>query len=337
MIPHRTLRRLLVALAVWGAAGAAHAQADYSAYGILDLSYGRFEPSGQIREHRFNSNSMTASFVGVNAKYGFDGGWTPGITLESFIRFQDFQGGRSERDPTFSRKAFVSLASDYGTVSIGRLQTLLFDTTTRFNAMGNSIAFSPAIRHVFLSGNLEGVQGDFYWNRAVGYVSPNLEGVTTNVMYALGPKDNRGDLSAVSIVYSRGLFAAALSGQKVHVNDGFTVPITDETTWQLGATYNFGFVRVFGLYTQTRDRGLDVRSHLSSAGAAVPVGPGTVLAQAGYTTTEGPAVDRRHTSLSAAYLYPWDSVTDLYIVGMDDRIRNQTRGFSIATGVRFRF
>lgn len=337
MTPHRTLSRLLVAFALLGTMGAAHAQADYSAYGALDFSYGRFEPGGQIPVHRFNSNSMTASFVGVNAKYGLDGGWTPGVTLESFIRFQDFQGGRSTRDPALSRKAFVSLASPYGTVSVGRLQTLLFDTTTRFNAMGNSVAFSPAIRHVFASGNLDGVQGDFYWNRAVGYTSPNLDGLTVNLMQAQGPESNRGSLSALGLVYSRGLFAAALSAQKVHVNDGFTVPTTDELAWQLGATYNFGLVRVFGLFTQTRDSGLEVRSRIGSAGVAVPLGPGTVLAQAGYSTTTGPAVDRRHTSFSAAYLYPWDSVTDIYLVGMDDRIRNQTRGLSIATGVRWRF
>ena len=48
------------------AAGTAHAQADYSLYGVLDLSYGRFEPSGFVHEDRFNSNSLSASFVGVN-------------------------------------------------------------------------------------------------------------------------------------------------------------------------------------------------------------------------------------------------------------------------------
>src|SRR5690348_2305754 len=86
-------------------AGSANAQFDYSLYGVADLSYGRFEPSGFEPRHRFNSNSLTASFVGVNASYGFDGGWKPGITLESFVRFQDFHLGRTDDDPIFSRKA----------------------------------------------------------------------------------------------------------------------------------------------------------------------------------------------------------------------------------------
>ena len=47
--------------------------------------------------------------------------------------------------------------------------------------------------------------------------------------------------------------------------------------------------------------------------------------------------DRKHTSLSAAYLYNFDSVTDIYVVGMGDRIRGQTDGLSWAVGVRYRF
>jgi predicted porin len=314
---------------------AAHAQVDYSLYGVADLSYGRFEPSGFEREHRWNSNSLSASFVGVNASYAFEGGWKPGITLETFLRFEDFDTGRNDNDPFFSRNAFVSLGSPYGMLSIGRHQTLLFDTTTRFNAMGNS-TFSPAIRHIFLSGNLEGVQGDFYWARSVAYASPNWEGVTGRVMYSQGPSDQRGDLAAANVVFSRGLFAAALSAQHVHVNDGISDP-TDEKTWQLGATYNFGWARLFGLYTHTDDNGLDVRSNLYSAGAAVPLGPGVLQLQAGFTKATGPAVDRKHTSLSAAYLYTFNSVTDFYVVGMNDRIRGQTDGISVAIGARYRF
>ncbi len=338
MSDHRKWIRWIVSVcALMGAAFSAHAQADYSLYGVADFSYGRFEPSGFESVHRFNSNSLSASFVGVNASYGFDGGWKPGITLETFVRFQDFKTGRNDNDPALSRKAFVSLASDYGTVSIGRLQTLLFDSTTRFNAMGNSVAFSPAIRHVFASGNIEGVQRDFYWDRGIGYVSANMAGITTSLMYAQGqPSTLRGDQFGANVVLSRGLLAAALSFQRVHANDGISDPI-DENTWQVGATYNFGWARLFGLYTHIDDKGLDVRSNLTSVGAAVPIGPGTIQVQAGLTTAKGPAVDRKHSSFSAAYLYAFDSVTDLYVVGMDDRVRGQTKGLSFATGVRYRF
>lgn len=331
-IPARSVIAGLLSLAAAGA----QAQAEFSTQGVLDLSYGRFEPSGLDREHRFNSNSLSASFVGATAKYGMEGGWTVGATVESFLRFQDLSLGRNGNDPFFSRNAFVSLASKYGSVRVGRLQTYLFDTTARFNALGNSTGFSPAIRHVFASGNLEGVQGDFYWNRAISYSTPNWEGITGNLMYSQGQNEARGHRSAASLVVSKGLFGAALSVQRVRRDDGIIDPVSEDT-WQLGATYNFGIVRVFGLYTRTRDRGLEVDSKLASGGVAIPVGPGTLQAQAGRAIAEGLAVDRKHTTLSAAYVYPYDSVTDIYLIGMDDRVRDQTKGVSVAAGVRYKF
>ena len=89
-------RCVLIALGSALTSLAAQAQVDYSLYGVADLSYGRFEPSGFERENRFNSNSLSASFVGVNASYGFEGGWKPGITLETFLRFEDLDTGRND-------------------------------------------------------------------------------------------------------------------------------------------------------------------------------------------------------------------------------------------------
>lgn len=330
------IARLALFVLLCAGSGPARAQFDYAAYGTLDLSYGRFENSGFERRHRFNSNSLSASFVGVSAKYGLDGGWTPGINLETFLRFQDLDYGRSDSDAFFSRNAFVSLQSNYGLARIGRLQTYLFETTSRFNAFGNSTGFSPALRQIFLSGGLEGVQGDFYWDRAASYSTPRIEGLQGNFMYSLGTTRARGDYAGTSVVFSRGLFAASLAAQRVHVDDGIDDE-TDETTVQLGTTYNFGWARVFGQYTHIRDRGLDVRSKLATAGVSVPLGQGNVLAQIGHARASGPAVRRRHTTTSIGYVWNYDSVTDFYLLGMDDRVRNQTRGVSVATGVRYGF
>jgi len=330
------IRRLGLAALLFLLSFAARAQLDYAAFGTLDLSYGRFENSGDQPRFRYNSNSLSATFIGINVKDGLDGGWTPGLTLETFFRFQDMATGRKPNDPLLSRNAFVSLASPYGSVRVGRLQTYLFDTTVRFNALGNSIAFSPAVRHVFQSGNIEGVQGDFYWDRAVSYSTPNLDGLTINAMIANGAAAHRGDYGGTSVVWAHGLFAGALSLQRVHLNNGFNDP-TIENTLQAGATYDFGFARAFAEGTWTNDIGLGVRSRVLSLGASIPLGPGTLDLQSAFTKATGLAVDRKHTSTAAAYLYAYDSLTDLYVAAMDDRVRGQTHGRSAAIGVRHKF
>ncbi len=333
----KTVRPLLLAGLLCAAAGAAQAQADYLLYGVVDLSYGRFEPSGQIPDNRFNSNSLTASFAGLNLKYGFDGGWTVGTTLETFLRFQDGRLGRRNDDPILSRNAFVSVSNtEYGLVRMGRLQSYLFDATIRFNALGNAIAFGPAARHVFLAGNLEGVQGDFYWDRAISYSTPTVEGVTLNLMHSRPDKGFTGGLSGGSLVVARGLFAMSLAAQQVRLEDGFSDPVK-ETAVQIGMLYNFGLLRVFGQVTGTRDVGLDVRSTIASAGANLALGPGNLLFQAATTKATGPAVERKHTSLSGGYQWSYDSVTDIYLLAMDDRVNGQTRGVSAALGLRYKF
>ena len=337
MSTKKILKAASVGAALALAASGAWAQFDYTLYGVADLSYGRFENSGFVRIHRFNSNSLTATFAGVTASYGFENGWTPGITLESFFRFQDMKFGRNEDDPPFSRNAFVSLTHrDYGTLRAGRLQTLLFNTTARFNAFGNSVGFSPAVRHIFNVGNLLGVQGDFYWNQAVGYTTPNFDGITGSVIAARGKQDNPGDLIAGNLIVAKGVLAGSLSVQRVDIDDGINDP-TLEDTWQLGASYNLGVATLVGQYTHTRDRGLAAKSDIFSVGASVPLGPGTVHAQIATSKADGPAVARKQTTTSAAYVYPYDSVIDLYVIGMDDRVRGQTRGVSAAVGVRYRF
>ncbi len=323
---------LLLAAAPW-----ASAQFDHTVYGVLDLSYGRFQPSGALRSERFNSNSLTASFAGLSASYGFENGWTTGIVLEAFYRFQDMRAGRNDNDPLLSRNAFVSLAHrDWGTLRAGRLQTLLFSTAARFNAFGNSVAFSPALRHVFAAGNIIGVQEDFYWDRAVSYTLPAIDGLTAAVMAARGEGQSPGQHAGATVIATQGLLALAASWQRVHIDDGIADPVK-ESAWQLSGSYNAGWAQGFAQWTHTRDQGQQLRSNSVSAGLTVPAGPGSVLAQIAVAKAEGLAIDRKQTTTSLGYVYPWDSLTDLYLLGMDDRVRGQTRGASVALGVRLKF
>ncbi|WP_165917588.1 porin [Roseateles saccharophilus] len=326
----------LMPLALLCAAGTVQAQLDYSYQAVLDFSYGRFEPSGFYRKYRFNSNSLSASFVGATASYGLDGGWTPGATVETFLRFQDFKTGRKDSDPLLSRNAFVFLNSPYGRLRVGRLQTLLFDATARFNALGNSIAFSPALRQAFGNGNLIGVQGDFYWDSAVGYTSPNFDGTTFNLISSRGERSNHGDLNSANVVVSHGLLAAALTAQHVHINNGYDDP-TDETAWQLGLNYNLGPAQLFATWLRTHDPGLGVNSWAASAGLSWIVGPGSVVLQMGQAHATGVAIDRKQTSVAAGYIYAYDSQIDLYVLTLNDRVSRQTSGVSWAVGVRGRF
>ena len=76
--------------------------------------------------------------------------------------------------------------------------------------------------------------------------------------------------------------------------------------------------------------GLDPNVALFTAGL------GTILFQIATAKAEGPAVDRKQTTTSLAYVYAYNSELDFYVIGSDDRIRGQTNGLSAAIGVRYR-
>jgi predicted porin len=318
----------------------AQQQLDYKLYGVLDLSYGRFEPSGQLPDNRFNSNSMTASFVGFEARWLLEKGWTPSILLETFLRFQDGKTGRNDNDPWFSRKALMSLShADWGNLRVGRNQTLLFENAVRFNALENSVAFSPMLRHVFAAGNMMGVQQDFYWNNSLAYSLPVMErweGLSASVMYARGENQRKGQLSSFSAVYSRGLGAISVAAQHVSVPDLIAGP-TKESTWQIAGQYSLPWAKLYGSFTQSQDNGLLLDSKSASVGATVPLGPGRLLGQYARGMAKGQAVNRQQATLSAGYSYEYDSVTDFYVLAMEDRVVGQTRGLSAAVGVRYKF
>ncbi|MFM2054330.1 MAG: hypothetical protein RL456_2367 [Pseudomonadota bacterium] len=327
----------LAALAGPLALPAARAQFTMNLYGILDASVGRFQASGGLVEHAVRSGQMATSRFGLAGRELLDDGWSVGFTLESFFRLNTGEQGRNDRDPFWSREASLSVGqAGLGTLKVGRFGTPLFEATGRFNAFGPSPGFSPALRHTFLSGPLGGAQGDLYWDRAIGWTSPNWDGLTVRAMRASSGALGREPNTGLSLVYARGLVTVGLNLQRTR-HDERQPQGTDERVWQLAGTYNAGFGKAFAQYTRTRDPGFDVRSRIWSVGAAVPLGPGQVLVQFAQTDAEGLAVDRRHQTVSLGYDMELSRQTDLYVVAMRDQVRRQATGMTLAAGLRVRY
>lgn len=341
MSPFRALLRALLAWTMLvvglGTPPPVQAQLTLNLYGLLDASVGRFQASGGLVDNAVRSGQMATSRFGISGRELLDEGWSVGFTLESFLRLNTGQQGRNDLDPFWSREASVSIANPrYGTLKVGRFSTPLFEATGRFNAFGPSPGFSPALRHTFLSGPLGGVQGDLYWDRAIGWTSPNWEGLTVKVVHAGEDRIGRHANTGLSLVYARGLATVALNLQRTRHDERQPLG-TDERVWQLAAVYNAGLGKLLAQYTRTDDRSFDVKSRIVSVGALVPLGAGNVMLQFAQTIAEGPAIDRKHQAVSLGYDYDLSKQTDVYAVLMRDQVRRQATGLTLATGVRTRF
>lgn len=320
----------LAALLSFCALGAAQAQSSVTVYGLLDLSIGSTKAPGGISQTGVDSGKLTTSYFGFRSSEDLGGGVSAVFKIEQFLRADTGDAGRFGGDALWARNAYVGLSSqDYGTLTLGRNTTPLFVATLAFNAFGDSFGYSPSIRHYFTSGT---VTGDSGWNDSVLYSSPNLGGFRFGLAAAAKEGAGNGGNWSVDLGYAGGPLAAALVVQDVK-KDG-AVPLADTRTWQLGGSYDFGAAKAFLQLGEVDNRTTGMNWRVAGVGARVPVGAGAVLAQWGRLAPETGA-DRN--TLSLGYSHNLSKRTELYAVGMRDKVDGLSAGSSYSVGVRHRF
>jgi len=342
-----TTIRFLGAAAALALAGAADAQT-VQLYGLMDMSAGRFQPSGSASVWRADSGAMTTSFIGIKGSDDLGGGIRAKFAFEHFLRADTGQVGRFDGDAFWARDAYVGLSGAFGASVLGRNTTPLFVSTLLFNAFGDSFAFSPSIRLVF-TPRLMPFYGDSGWDNSIFYTSPDNDGLTYNLIANLGEASpgSTGKNMGFNLMYDKGPLAATIVWQRVKNGAGISpasafppVPtgFSNQQTLLLGASYDLGVAKLYGQYAHVRTKSDDNTStKLWSLGASVPLGPGRVLAQYGSATASLGTLEPRHNILSLGYDWFLSKRTDLYAVYMHDKLTGEQAGNTVAGGLRLRF
>ena len=343
----RLLLRPAATAAALAATGAACAQ-NVQLYGLVDMSAGRYQAAGGERMWRSDSGAMTTSFIGLKGSDDLGGGVRAKFALEHFLRADTGQAGRYDGDAFWARDAYVGLSGAFGATVLGRNMTPLFVSTLLFNAFGDSYSFSPSIRLLF-TPRLLPFYGDTGWSNSMLYVSPDTDGLHYTVSANLGenaPGANGKNLGA-SISYEKEPFALTIVWQRVQNGDGIspapsaasTPPgFSRQDTWQFGASYDLGVVKLYGQFMQVWTKAIDDTStNVWSLGASVPLGAGHVLAQYGSATASIAGAEPRHRIFSLGYDYNLSRRTDIYAVVMNEKLTGASTGNTVAGGLRLRF
>ena len=319
----------------------AQAQSSVQLYGLLDMSAGSFQAPGTARVWRADSGGMTTSFLGFRGTEDLGGGLRAKFAINHFLRADSGAAGRFDGDAFWARDAYVGLSGAFGTSTLGRNTTPLFVSTLLFNAFGDSFAFSPSIRQLF-TPVVAPFYGDSGWNNSLAYASNENEGLTVNLIGALGEgaPNASGKNMGASLLYFNGPLGATAAWQKVR-NGTFAAPAGwgGQTTWQLGLSYDLTAAKLFGQYTEIETNAAQkYKIKLWSLGAAVPVGSaGKLLAQFGSSRVQGLPGGLTHETLSLGYDHMLSKRTDAYAVFMRERVSGLGSGNSAAAGVRLRF
>lgn len=111
-----------------------------------------------------------------------------------------------------------------------------------------------------------------------------------------------------------------------------------QTAGQLGATYDFGVVKLYGQYQyikNTISTG-DAKSNGGQLGVSIPVGPGSVLASYAYTKTSG-AADVKRNTWAIGYDYSLSKRTDVYAAYFRDKVSDLSTADTFGVGIRAKF
>ncbi|GAA4329501.1 porin [Variovorax defluvii] len=269
----------------------------------------------KVKRTVLSNSGYNSSRIGFRGTEDLGGGLAASFWLEAPISNDDGQQGIA----TFARRSTVSLSGGFGEIRLGRDYTPTFWNDTVFDPFGtngvgtNLISTANTSFGAWAGGattsvpGFTNVTGSNYVraSNTVGYfLPPNLGGFYGQVMYGFHERDkyDPGTVTPTALNtqrtgryvggrfgYANGpLDVAASYGQSTVGDNFFAGTTTKVKTFNLGASYDFGVVKLFGEYSKAKNEvdneaifftptaDVDLKGYL--VGVTVPVGPGLIRA-----------------------------------------------------------
>jgi predicted porin len=310
------MKKSLLALAVLGAfAGVASAQSSVTVFGVVDLSLD-YTKNGGTKIKSMDSNQLSSNRIGFRGVEDLGNGLSAGFWLEAGMNNDLGTGAATGGGLEFNRRSIVSLMGNFGEVRLGRDYTPTFWQFAIYDVFGaNGLGEGLNLSNLNTVGNLgSGVPAglDVRANNAVSYFLPsNLGGLNGWLQVAAG-EAGPGRSEQGALGYAAGPVAATVAYgiTKNNINGA-----PDLKEGSIGATYDFGVIKLYGLINETKFDPTKLLTYELSGG--VPIGLGAVNFSfthakfsgqpAGSTTYVGSA-----DQFGLQYLYNLSKRTTLY-------------------------
>jgi len=294
------MKKTLTAFAALAVCGLACAQSSVTLFGVVDagLTYqsttSRDTTTGaSVKQSKtsLGNSGYNSSRIGFRGTEDLGGGLAASFWLEAPITNDDGATGIS----TFARRSTVSLSGGFGELRLGRDYTPTFWNDTVFDPFGTNGSGTNVISTV--SGNTTLNNANYVRaSNSIGYfLPPNLGGFYGQFQYALHENASTDATSTTAASsssagrYVGGRFGYANGPLDVALGVGRST-VVDTTALQrsvqtinLGASYDFGPVKLFGELSNVKnkfDYAAVADTHDSYngylIGATVPVGAGLI-------------------------------------------------------------
>ncbi|AWI76843.1 porin [Parazoarcus communis] len=266
------MQKKLIALAVAGLMSApAFAQSNVTVYGLFDIGLAHYSDSAT--SGKANRTALDQGFLN-GSRLGFKGVEDLGNGLKASFQYEFNVGVDNGGDVGGGRQTVLALSGNFGTLALGR------QYTPQFNLYGEVDPFGAG--SVANVANISRVQTRL--DNLVAYVSPSFSGFNVTAGYTMQASgqevdnDNGVRVWAVSPVYKNGPIYVGLN---YHVAKDDATNAEVQKRMDIGASYDFGMVKVSGTYGRDNSEtlaGVDNAAKYWMLGVSAPVGVGKVMA-----------------------------------------------------------
>lgn len=255
------MKKTLLSFAVLGALAGSAAAADVTLYGLVDYGFNYQHLDSDVAGADAQDNFEMRSGMNSGSRFGLKGaedlgnGYKVGFVLENGFNADDGKLGNGGR--LFGREAQLYVQGGWGTLSFGRVGQLASANGTygllgRFSPFSSGWGDTVGQRTVFSNGFDR-------FDNTVTYASPDFAGVKVFAQYSFKndssadgdenkPTANR--YYGIGATFDYGNFAAVAVVDSINLgNNGYYAnydQLDDTLTATVGATYDFGVVKLFG-------------------------------------------------------------------------------------------
>lgn len=332
--------------------------------GVLNLGVQSRQLSSQDdADVSVDSNMMTTSHIALSGQSKLSDGLTAKMGISSFIQIDKGDSTRGLTNESFySRYAWGGLEGSLGSIKAGRLTSLNFINTIRFNPFGATSTYSPSFMHTYVGSPAQPMatglgSTDSAWDNAVQYSLPKIAGMSVALMAAPDEGGTTGERYGASVTVGGFPFAAVVSVDEIK-GATFTYPLgfsslpeatptfsaEDYSNTQLGLSYDFKTFKLYGQVSQSKVEGLrasvnqDFQIKMLQVGVSSPVASGVVKASLANSTMERSwAKDLQRTTVTLGYDYALSKQATWFTRIMKDEVTDQSSGTSYGTGVSYAF
>jgi predicted porin len=312
-------KSFLLLVTLLSISGIVSAQSSATVYGVVDAGvvYENGHSGGSLI--KLQSGLESSSRLGIKGKEDLGNGLRALYVLEQGIAIDNgtsTQGGR-----VFGRQAYVGLSGNFGTVTMGRQYTPIYNAYGVIDPFGNN---SAGDINTLFGQDSDFLSRDYRMDNALIYTTPsNLGGFNAALAYSFG--EQPGSLSmkrqmGLSLGYASGpinvIYAFHLANNEnleFDADNGSSlIDLGTFKTHFVGGTYNFDVIKVHAAFDQTK-QGDDFKTQSYLLGATIPLGIHSVFGD--FTYRDNKVIDDANASqIAVGFNYTLSKRTNLYSI-----------------------